>query len=80
MPKRILHGTVVSDKGAKTVVVSVDRIFTHPLYKKTVRSSKRYHAHDEESKFKVGDIVEIQECAPKSKTKHWEVIGLGSKA
>lgn len=80
MPKRILQGTVVSDKGAKSVVVSVDRIFTHPLYKKTVRRSKRYHAHDAENKFKVGDLVQIQECAPKSKTKCWEVIGIGSKA
>ena len=80
MPKRILQGTVVSDKGAKTVVVSVDRIFQHPLYKKIVRRSKRYHAHDEESKFKVGDLVQIQECAPKSKLKRWEVVGLGSKA
>lgn len=80
MPKRILQGTVVSDKGVKTVVVSVDRIYTHPLYKKTVRRSKRYHAHDEQDRFKVGDLVQIQECAPKSKTKSWEVIGLGSKA
>ncbi|HOP18598.1 MAG TPA: 30S ribosomal protein S17 [Parvularculaceae bacterium] len=79
MPKRILQGTVVSDKGAKTVVVSVDRIFTHPLYQKTVRRSKRYHAHDDADTFKVGDIVQIQECAPKSKLKRWEVIGLGSK-
>lgn len=80
MPKRILQGTVVSDKGAKTVVVSVDRIFTHPLYQKTVRRSKRYHAHDDENKYKVGDLVQIQECAPKSKLKRWEVIGQGSKA
>ncbi len=80
MPKRILQGRVVSDKGAKTIVVSVDRVFTHPLYKKTVRGSKRYHAHDEDDKFKVGDLVQIQECAPKSKLKRWEVIGLGSKA
>jgi small subunit ribosomal protein S17 len=80
MPKRILQGTVVSDKGEKTVVVSVDRIFTHPLFKKTVRRSNRFHAHDEDNKFKVGDLVQIQECAPKSKLKRWEVIGLGSKA
>ena len=80
MPKRILQGTVVSDKGEKTVVVSVDRIFTHPLLKKTVRRSNRFHAHDDENKFKVGDLVQIQECAPKSKLKRWEVIGLGSKA
>ena len=80
MPKRILQGEVVSDKAAKTVVVNVERIFTHPLFKKTVRRSKRFHAHDEENKYKAGDIVQIQECAPKSKLKRWEVIGLGSKA
>lgn len=79
MPKRILQGTVVSDKGNKTIVVSVDRIFTHPLFKKTVRRSNRFHAHDEENKFKSGDLVRIQECAPKSKLKRWEVIGEGSK-
>lgn len=79
MPKRILQGTVVSDKGNKTVVVSVDRIFTHPLFKKTVRRSNRFHAHDEENKFKAGDLVRIQECAPKSKLKRWEVIGEGAK-
>jgi len=80
MPKRILQGTVVSDKGEKTVVVNVERIFTHPLFKKTVRRSNRFHAHDEENKFKAGDLVRIQECAPKSKLKRWEVIGEGSKA
>ena len=79
MPKRILQGPVVSDKGAKTIVVSIDRVFTHPLFKKTVRRSKRYHAHDEDNKYKIGDLVQIQECAPKSKLKRWEVIGLGSK-
>lgn len=79
MPKRILQGPVVSDKGEKTVVVRIDRVFTHPLLKKTVRRSKRYHAHDETNKFKDGDLVRIQECAPKSKLKRWEVIGEGSK-
>lgn len=79
MPKRILQGSVVSDKGDKTVVVSVDRIFTHPLFKKTVRRSNRFHAHDAENKYKVGDLVRIQECAPKSKLKRWEVIGEGTK-
>ncbi|MEL6212987.1 MAG: 30S ribosomal protein S17 [Pseudomonadota bacterium] len=79
MPKRILQGPVVSDKGDKTVVVKIERIFTHPLFKKTVRRSKRYSAHDEKNEFKTGDLVRIQECAPKSKTKTWEVIGLGSK-
>lgn len=79
MPKRILQGTVVSDKGKQTVVVSVDRIFTHPLFKKTVRRSNKFHAHDAEDAYKTGDLVRIQECAPKSKLKRWEVIGLGSK-
>lgn len=79
MPKRILQGAVVSDKGDKTVVVNVERMFTHPLLKKTVRRSNRFHAHDAENKFKVGDLVRIQECAPKSRLKRWEVIGHGSK-
>lgn len=79
MPKRILQGSVVSDKGDKTVVVNVDRAFTHPLLKKTVRRSSRFHAHDAENKYKVGDLVLIQECAPKSRLKRWEVIGHGSK-
>lgn len=79
MPKRILQGTVVSDKGAKTVVVSVTRTFKHPVLQKTLKRSKRFHAHDEGDAFKVGDLVQIQECAPKSKLKRWEVIGLGSK-
>lgn len=79
MPKRILQGDVVSDKGDKTVVVRVERIFTHPLFKKTVRRSNRFHAHDENNTYKVGDLVQIQECAPKSKLKRWEVIGIGSK-
>ena len=79
MPKRILQGTVVSDKGAKTVVVSVTRTFKHPMLQKTLKRSKRFHAHDEADTFKVGDLVQIQECAPKSKLKRWEVIGLGSK-
>ncbi|MBR9826908.1 MAG: 30S ribosomal protein S17 [Alphaproteobacteria bacterium] len=74
MPKRILQGTVVSDKGTKTVVVRVERTFLHPLLRKTVRRSKRYHAHDENQAFKVGDKVQIQECAPKSKLKRWEVV------
>ena len=79
MPKRILQGTVVSDKGAKTVVVSVERIAKHPVLLKTIKRSKRFHAHDEDNKFKTGDLVRIQECAPKSKLKRWEVIGVGSK-
>ena len=79
MPKRILQGSVVSDKGEKTVIVIVERMFTHPLFKKVVRRSNRFHAHDAENKYKVGDLVRIQECAPKSKLKRWEVIGLGAK-
>ncbi|GKY88481.1 30S ribosomal protein S17 [Sinisalibacter aestuarii] len=74
MPKRILNGTVTSDANAQTVTVLVERRFKHPLLKKTVRSTKKYRAHDENNTFKVGDSVRIQECAPKSKTKRWEVI------
>ena len=74
MPKRILNGTVTSDQNAQTVTVSVERRFKHPVMKKTIRKSKKYRAHDEQNAFNVGDIVRIQECAPKSKTKRWEVI------
>jgi len=74
MPKRILQGTVVSDKGDKTVIVSVERRFTDPVMKKTVRKSKRYHAHDASNEVKIGDMVEIRECRPISKLKSWEVI------
>ena len=74
MPKRIMQGTVVSDKAEKTVVVRVDRRFMHSLYKKVIRRSKRYTAHDEGNAYKVGDVVRIQECPPRSKTKRWEVI------
>jgi small subunit ribosomal protein S17 len=74
MPKRILQGTVVSDKNDKTVVVRVERRFTHPLFKKTVRRSKKYKAHDESNQFKVGDTVFIQESAPISKDKCWVVV------
>jgi len=76
MPKRILQGTVVSDKNAKTVVVKVERRFVHPVMGKTVRRSKKYHAHDENKNFKIGDVVRIRECVPISKLKRWEVIGL----
>lgn len=75
MPKRVLQGVVVSDKNAKTVVVKVERRFTHPVMGKTVRRSKKYHAHDESGEFKVGDIVRIRECRPISKLKSWEVVG-----
>ena len=74
MPKRILQGTVVSDKNNKTIVVEVERRYTHPLLKKTVRRSKKYHAHDETNVFKVGDQVEIQESAPISKNKRWILL------
>jgi small subunit ribosomal protein S17 len=71
---------VVSDKGDKTVIVKVERTFLHPVLKKTVRRSKKYHAHDEANTFKTGEIVRIIECAPKSKTKTWEVLPTGSAA
>ena len=74
MPRRILQGTVTSDQNAQTVTVSVERRFTHPVLKKTIRKSKKYRAHDPKDTFKVGDVVRIQECAPISKTKRWEVI------
>ena len=74
MPKRILQGTVVSDKSDKTVVVKVERRFAHPMFKKTVRRSKKYKAHDENNAFKTGDNVSIQECAPISKDKRWTVV------
>ncbi len=74
MPRRVLRGTVVSDKGDKTVIVRVERMIKHPLYKKYIKRSKRYAAHDPENRFKVGDVVQIRECRPLSKTKHWEVL------
>jgi small subunit ribosomal protein S17 len=74
MPKRILQGTVTSTANAQTVTVSVERRFTHPVLKKTIRKSKKYRAHDGADEYKVGDVVRIMECAPKSKTKRWEVI------
>jgi len=74
MPKRMLQGVVVGDKQAKTLVVRVERRFTHPLFKKTVRRSKKYYAHDEKSEFKVGDVVWIEEHRPMSKLKRWAVV------
>lgn len=74
MPKRILQGVVVSDINDKTVVVRVERRFTHPLLKKTVRRSKKFHAHDESNSAKVGDQVRIEECAPVSKNKRWKLV------
>ena len=74
MPKRILEGVVVSDKGDKTVVVKVERTLLHPVLKKIVRRSKRYHAHDEANAYTTGEVIKIVECAPKSKLKTWEVL------
>ena len=74
MPRRVLQGTVVSDKGDKTVIVNVARRLMHPLYKKYIRRSKRYAAHDDTNAFKIGDVVRIRECRPISKTKRWEVL------
>jgi small subunit ribosomal protein S17 len=74
MPKRVLQGVVVSDKQDKTVVVKVERRFTHPVMKKTVRRTKNYHAHDENNSAKVGDTVFIQESRPYSKLKTWELV------
>ena len=74
MPRRILKGVVVSDKADKTLTVKVERRFSGPFFKKTVRSSKKYKTHDENNKFKVGDSVRIQECRPISKTKSWTVL------
>ena len=74
MPKRVLSGTVVSDKGDKTVVVRVERRVKHPLYGKIIRLSKKYHAHDEGNAFKLGEQIRIEECAPVSKLKSWKVL------
>ncbi len=77
MPRRVLLGQVVSDKRDKTVTVLVERRVMHPIYKKFIKRSKRYHAHDEGNQHKVGDQVRIRECRPISKTKTWEVLGAG---
>jgi small subunit ribosomal protein S17 len=74
MPKRVLTGTVVSDKPDKTVVVRVERRVKHPLYGKIIKLSKKYHAHDEANAFKAGEQVRIEECAPISKLKTWTVL------
>ncbi len=74
MPKRILQGVVVSDKAQKTVVVRVERRVSHPIYKKTIRMSKKFAAHDEREQFKIGDVVRIVESRPMSKTKRWAVV------
>jgi small subunit ribosomal protein S17 len=78
MPKRILQGKVVSDKADKTVVVKVERKITHPLYKKTIRRSKKFAAHDENNQFKIGDVVRIEETKPISKSKSWIVLTDGA--
>jgi len=80
MPKRILEGLVVSDKGDKTIVVKVERTILHPVMRKTVRTSKRYHAHDEANTYKAGERARIVECAPKSKLKRWEVLPKDAQA
>jgi len=82
MPKRVLEGVIVSDKMDKTIVVKVERRIQHPIYKKFIRRSKKYHAHDETNacKGKVGALVRIRECRPLSKTKSWEVLVEGAKA
>ena len=73
-----MQGFVVSDQMEKTVVVNVERKFPHPLYKKYIKRSKRYHAHDKDNQYKIGDLVNIQECRPLSKTKRWVVISGGN--
>ena len=74
MPKRVLSGTIVSDKGDKTVVVRVERRVKHPLYGKIIRLSKKYHAHDQDNAYRAGEQVRIEECAPISKQKNWTVL------
>ena len=74
MPKRVMQGVVVSDKMDKTVTVNVERRVMHPIYKKFIRRSKKYAAHDEANAYKNGDQVSIRECRPVSKRKRWEVV------
>ena len=74
MPKRILQGEVVSDKNDKTIVVKVERRLRHPVFKKTVRMSKKYHAHDEKNEARIGEIVRIEETRPLSKQKRWTLV------
>lgn len=78
MPKRVLQGVVVSDKGDKTIVVLVERRVMHPIYKKFIKRSKRYMAHDESNALKTGEVVRIRECRPISKRKCWEVLVEGT--
>ncbi len=74
MPRRTVQGTVVGDKGDKTIVVRVERRIKHPLYKKYILRSSKFMAHDENNLHKIGDVVRIRECRPLSKRKHWEVV------
>ena len=80
MPKRILQGTVVSNKGEKTVVVKVERRIKHPLLDKIIRRSKKYHAHDESNEIQVGDNVRIEECRPLSREKRWRIKEITHRA
>ncbi len=79
MSRRVLRGRVVSDKADKTVIVNVERHFRHPMYGKFINRSKRLAAHDEVNACKVGDLVRIRECRPRSKRKHWEVLREGDR-
>ena len=79
MPRRVLQGTVVSDKADKTITVLVERRIMHPIYRKYIRKSKKYAAHDATNAHKVGDVVSIIECAPISKNKRWMVVEAASK-
>jgi small subunit ribosomal protein S17 len=79
MPRRVLQGTVVSDKGDKTITVLVERRIMHPIYKKYIRKSKKYAAHDETNSRTLGDVVEIVECAPISKRKRWTLVDAAAK-
>ncbi|MHA1600465.1 MAG: 30S ribosomal protein S17 [Alphaproteobacteria bacterium] len=75
MPRRVLQGVVVGDKANQTITVLVERRIMHPLYKKLIKRTKKYHVHDQENRCKVGDKVRIEECRPISKTKSWRIIG-----
>ncbi len=80
MPHRVLQGVVVKDKADKTVTVLIERRVMHPLYKKIIKRSKKYRAHDEDNRCKVGDQVRIEECRPIAKSKSWRVIGAGAES
>jgi small subunit ribosomal protein S17 len=79
MPRRELQGVVVSDKADKTVTVLVERRVMHPIYKKIIKRSKKYHAHDEGNRHKIGDLVRIVECRPMSKSKTWTIVAEGAE-